>query len=157
MNSTSRALRFLLLAICCVTAVDAAGHDALLMPPPQSKQVGQVERITAQQLKAKLAANQPVTILDVRSSDSYVSSDSRIKGSIHVKLRRLSSRLSLPPLKSVPRESEVVTYCACPRDETSIRAAQILLAAGFKRVLVLDGGWQMWLRANGQVEPRPRA
>jgi len=63
----------------------------------------------------------------------------------------------MSPLKDAPRDREIVTYCACPRDEASIRAAQILLDAGFTRVYVLQGGWQMWLKANGQTEPRPRA
>lgn len=112
--------------------------------------------ISADQLKAKLARNEPVTIIDVRDTQSYLNND-RIKGSIFVKLRRLSYRLSMPPLKNAPRDREVVTYCACPHDEASVRAAQILLAAGFTRVYVLQGGWQMWLKASGQTQPRPRA
>lgn len=112
--------------------------------------------ISADQLKAKLVRNEPVTIIDVRDTQSYLNNN-RIKGSIYVKLRRLSYRLSMPPLKNAPRDREVVTYCACPHDEASIRAAQILLAAGFTRVYVLQGGWQMWLKASGQTQPRPRA
>ena len=114
------------------------------------------EFISADQLKAKLARNEPVTIIDVRDAQSYLNSN-KIKGSMYVKLRRLAYRLTMPPLKSTPRDREVVTYCACPHDEASIRAAQIFLDAGFKRVHVLQGGWQMWLKVNGQTEPRPRA
>jgi rhodanese-related sulfurtransferase len=112
--------------------------------------------MSADQLKARLARNEPVTIIDVRDTDSYLKNN-KIKGSIHVKLRRLSYRLTMPPLKDAPRDREIVTYCACPHDEASIRAAQILSDAGFKRVYVLQGGWQMWVKANGQTEPRPRA
>jgi rhodanese-related sulfurtransferase len=79
-----------------------------------------------------------------------------MKGAIHFKLRRLKSRLTFPPLKDLPKDREIVTYCACPNDESSIAAAQILLASGFKRVSVLKGGWQGWLRANGPVEPRAK-
>ena len=114
------------------------------------------EFISADQLKAKLARNEPVTIIDVRDTQSYLNSN-KIKGSMYVRLRRLAFRLTMPPLKSTPRDREVVTYCACPHDEASIRAAQIFLDAGFKRVHVLQGGWQMWLKVNGQTEPRPRA
>lgn len=120
------------------------------------KAVSAADFVSAEQLKAKLARNEPVTIIDVRDTDSYLN-NSRIKGSIHVKLRRLSYRLTMAPLKDASRDSEVVTYCACPHDEASIRAAQILMDSGFKRVRVLQGGWQMWLKANGQTEPRPRA
>lgn len=147
----------ILLLVSCIMAAPGGYGTVLLTGHEAAQQPQTIERITAEELKAKLAKNEPVTILDVRSTDSYVSSDNRIKGSIHIKLRRLQSRLSFPPLKAVPRNSEVVTYCACPNDEASIRAAQILMDAGFKRVRVLDGGWQMWLRARGQVAPRPKA
>lgn len=116
-----------------------------------------IELITAEELKAQVARNEPVTIIDVRATNSYADSNDRIKGSIYVKLRRLNSRLGLPPLKNVPRDSEVVTYCACPNDESSTRAAQILADAGFNRVRILKGGWRMWLKANGQIESRPKA
>jgi len=112
--------------------------------------------MSADQLKAKLTRNEPVTIIDVRDTNSYLNNN-KIKGSIYVKLRRLSYRLTMPPLKDAPRDREVVTYCACPHDEASIRAAQILADAGFKRVHVLQGGWQMWRKVNGQTEARPRA
>ena len=87
-----------------------------------------VQTITAEELKVKLAKKDPVTILDVRASDSYVSSENKIEGAIFVRFRRLRSRLAQPPLKDVPRDREIVTYCACPNEETSIRAAHVLLA-----------------------------
>jgi rhodanese-related sulfurtransferase len=112
--------------------------------------------MSAEQLKTKLARNEPVTVIDVRDTQTYLNSN-RIKDSIYIKLRRLAYRITMPPLKDLPRDRDVVTYCACPHDEASIRAAQILLDAGFKRVHVLEGGWQMWVKVNGQVSPRPRA
>jgi rhodanese-related sulfurtransferase len=114
------------------------------------------EFITADELKAKLARNEPVTIIDVRAATGLLDSDNKIKGAIYVKLRRLKSRLAFPPLKDVPRNQEVVTYCACPNDESSVRAAQVLLESGFTRVRVLKGGWVMWQKAKGQVEPMAR-
>ncbi len=115
-----------------------------------------VETITAEELKAKLASNHPVTIIDVRSSEGYAASSTTVKGAIHFKLRKLKSRLAFPPLKDLPKDREIVTYCACPNDQSSIAAAQILQAGGFKRVKVLQGGWQEWLRANGPVESRTK-
>ena len=115
-----------------------------------------VEMISADELKAKVTGNQPVTIIDVRSSEGYAAATTTVKGAIHFKLRKLKYRLAYPPLKNVPKDQEIVTYCACPKDEASIAAAQILQASGFKRVKVLQGGWQEWLRANGPVEPRPK-
>jgi len=65
-----------------------------------------------EELKAKVAGNEPVTIIDVRATDAYIGSDNKIKGAIRVKLRRLKARLALAPLKDVPHDREVVTYCA---------------------------------------------
>ena len=115
-----------------------------------------VQMISAEDLKARVAANQPITLIDVRSSQGYANSNNTMKGSIHFKLRKLKSRLAFPPLKDLPKDREIVTYCACPNDESSIEAAQILQASGFKRVSVLKGGWQSWLKANGPVEPRTK-
>ncbi|MFZ0063086.1 MAG: rhodanese-like domain-containing protein [Pyrinomonadaceae bacterium] len=80
----------------------------------------------------------------------------KIKGAVYVKLRRLKYRLAFPPLKDVPRNRDVVTYCACPNDEASIRAAQVLRESGFTRVHVLKGGWVVWKKANGQIERTAR-
>ena len=115
-----------------------------------------VEMISADELKTKVASNHPVTIIDVRSSEGYAASSTTIKGALHFKVRKLRSRLTYAPFKDLPRDREIVTYCACPKDQSSIAAAQILQAAGFKRVKVLQGGWQEWLRVSGPVEPRAK-
>jgi len=122
----------------------------------QTPTTSDVAMISADELKAKLAGNQPVMIIDVRGSQSYAAATQTIRGAIHFKSRKLQSRLAFPPLKDLPRDREIVTYCSCPKDEASIAAAQILQASGFKRVRVLQGGWQEWLKANGPVEPRTK-
>jgi rhodanese-related sulfurtransferase len=122
----------------------------------QAQQPG-VNMITAEELKTKIANNEQVTVIDVRSSEGFANSTTTLKGSIHFKLRKLKSRLNFAPLKDLPRNREIVTYCACPNDESSIAAAQILQAAGFTRVRVLQGGWHEWLRVKGPVQPRTRS
>ena len=114
----------------------------------------QTSFITAEELKAKLSKNEAVTIIDVRSANGI--DDNKIKGAVYVKLRRLKYRLAFPPLKDVPRNRDVITYCACPNDEASIRAAQVLRESGFTRVHVLKGGWVVWKKANGQIERTAR-
>jgi len=113
-----------------------------------------VETITAEELKAKLAGNEPITIIDVRSPQGYAASTTTIKGAIHFKGRKIKSRLKYAPLKDLSKDREIVIYCACPNDESSISAAQVLKESGFKRVRVLQGGWNGWLQAKGPVEPR---
>lgn len=115
-----------------------------------------VNMISVDELKTKMNSNQAVTIIDVRSSESYAAATATIKGAIHFKVRKLKYRLAYPPMNSVPKDREIVTYCSCPKDEASIEAAQILISSGFTRVRVLQGGWGEWLRANGPVQPRAR-
>lgn len=133
-----------------VTSLGARGlGPAPVTIPAQSSNV---EFTTAAELKAKVVQKQRVTIIDVRTSDSFADSNRKIKGAVHVKLRRLRYRLGFAPLNTVAKNSEVVTYCACPNDELSIKAAEVLLGSGFQRVRVLKGGWHDWLKQNGPVE-----
>ena len=137
------------IALSLSTSIAAVVNDVPKKPTA-------VDLITVQELKAKFTANEAVVIIDVRGSESYANSDSKIKGAIHVNVRRLQFRLGFAPLKDVPKDREIVTYCACPSEEASIKAAQILLVNGFKRVRALKGGWQEWQKAAGATEPRPR-
>jgi rhodanese-related sulfurtransferase len=120
---------------------------------PQSKQAQfvQVEFIAPEELKTKIAKNEPVAIVDLRGASLYAQSDTKIKGSVHSKVRKIAYQL-----RELPRDREVITYCACPADEAAIVAAQALLANGFRRVWVLKGGWNAWLQAGGPVQPKPK-
>lgn len=151
----SRLVVCVFLLICAVN-VDggAGGGQASTQAKSDQPKPPEIERITAEELKSKIAGKIPVAIIDVRSTNTFISSENKIKGAIRIKARRLRARLAYPPLKDIPRDREVVTYCACPNDETSVRAAQVLLDAGFKRVRALKGGWQAWLKVNGQVEQK---
>ena len=142
---------FVVLTICV-----AVVYQDVLASAQSPATSGGVALMSAEELKTKLAANEGVIVIDVRSSETYASSDQKIRGAVHVKVRRLKHRLSFPPLKDVPRDREVVTYCSCPADEAAIVAARILLENGFKHVRVLKGGWREWVKINGQTQNKPR-
>jgi rhodanese-related sulfurtransferase len=158
MNSIRWQIRTcVLFLITLLIAVGVAKTYAGSTHPGVEPQVSsQIEFITANELKTQIAGSRPLAIIDVRSTGGLGGGERKIKGAFHVKLRRLKYRLNFSPLKDIPREQEVITYCACPNDEASIRAAQILLEAGFKRVHVLKGGWVAWQKVNGQMEAVPR-
>lgn len=44
---------------------------------------------------------------------------------------------------TLPKDTWIVTYCACPHQE-SIHAANVLLEAGFTKVHTLDEGYIVW-------------
>lgn len=140
------------LAACATTnfaqqRVDVSG----LKLPAKPEALRPVGFITPEELKAKLAQNETVAIIDVRGPNAYAQSEKTIKGALHTKLRRVAFRL-----KELPRDREIITYCACPNDEAAAIAARSLLSNGFKRVAVLKGGWNAWLQAGGPVQPRPK-
>ena len=147
-----------MVVLTCLAMAKVGTHNvaAFARGEVASQNSSATEFITPDELKAKLAKNEPVTIIDVRAASGLLDSDNKIKGAVYVKLRRLKYRLAFLPLRDVPRTQEVVTYCACPNDESSVRAAQVLREAGFKRARVLKGGWVAWKKANGQVEPMAR-
>jgi rhodanese-related sulfurtransferase len=134
----------------------AAGGQGPAQAKPDQTKPPEVEWITVEELKAKLAKNEAVTIVDLRAVDSLEQGSNMIKGAIHLRSRRLRYRISFTPFKELPRNREIVTYCACPSDETAVRAVQVFQEAGFKRVRVLKGGWQAWLKAGGAVESMPK-
>jgi rhodanese-related sulfurtransferase len=150
--NSSRALACVLLAACAATF----GLDSARAGAQGGAEAAAAEFVSAAGLKEKLSKGEPVTLIDLRSADAYAGSDGKIAGALHIKERRLRARLALPPLRDLPRDAEVITYCACPNDEAAVRAAQTLSAAGFKRVRILKGGWRAWLDARGQVEAKPR-
>lgn len=148
--------QYMFFLICLAIATQGTGMvEALPQTEAAQRPSSPVEFITAEELKVEIARGQPLTIIDVRST-AGLNDERKIKGAIHVKLRRLRSRLNFSPLKEAPRDRLAVAYCACPSDESSIRAAQVLLDAGFKRVRVLKGGWALWQKINGQTETAPR-
>jgi rhodanese-related sulfurtransferase len=107
-----------------------------------------VERITVDELKSKLSKKEPVLIIDVRGSD-YDASETKIKGAIRIAPAELEARL-----KDLPRDKEIVTYCACSTDGGAIKARETLLQNGFKNVRALKGGWNAWNAAGGAVEQK---
>jgi rhodanese-related sulfurtransferase len=107
-----------------------------------------VQRITVDELKSKLASQESVVIIDVRGHD-YDSSDSKIKGAVRIAPAQIQAHLA-----DFPHDSQIVTYCSCPTDGGSVSAAKILQLNGFKNVRALKGGWNSWVQAGGATEPK---
>jgi rhodanese-related sulfurtransferase len=152
-----RAKTWILILAIALPIFEGAGYAVqkvdvpAIKPQANSDQMFQVDFITAAELKSKIAKHEPVSIIDLRADTLYEQSDKTIKGAFHTKVRKAATRL-----RATPRDNEVVTYCACAADEAAIIAARSLLANGFKRVRVLRGGWNAWLQAGGQVQPKAK-
>jgi hypothetical protein len=85
---------------------DAASPAGKAAEVTQAAQPAEVERITVEELKGKLAKNEPVFIIDSRSQGSYDATETKIKGALRIPMDEVESRLS-----EIPRDKEIVTYC----------------------------------------------
>src|SRR5947208_17156867 len=77
-------------------------------PQGKQEQLVPVEFITAQELKAKIAKNETLAILDLRAEGAYSQSDKTIKGSVHLKVRRVTIRCRV-----TTRDKKVLADCSC--------------------------------------------
>jgi 3-mercaptopyruvate sulfurtransferase SseA len=74
--------------------------------PAEPQKEGEVPRITVEELKAELAKNAPVFIIDSRSPGSYDNSEIKIKGAVRIPMDEVESRLG-----EIPHDREIVVYC----------------------------------------------
>lgn len=110
---------------------------------------GDIPKTTIQELKTKLDNGENVVILDVRSRGSWRASDVKIKGAVRIPPDELRARAS-----ELPFTGEIVAYCTCPDEASSIGAGIVLKRMGFQRVSALLGGFDAWVEADYPLEPK---
>ena len=94
-----------------------------------------------------LHARKSVLVVDVRDADSFASG--HIPGAMHVPVREIEAQVAA--VRKAAKGRVIVTYCSCPTEASSLRAAQQLSAAGLKaRALV--GGFPRWVESGGAIE-----
>jgi rhodanese-related sulfurtransferase len=96
------------------------------------------------------AAPLDVMILDVRSHGYYDKDTQRIKGSQRLEPNALSELAA-----NLPKDKEMVLYCTCYREATSLKVALELEDQGLTKVSVLEGGFTAWKDAGLPVETVP--
>lgn len=104
-------------------------------------------RIEAHELSAMMGRGENPVVLDVRTRSHRLADGRQIPGAHAVDLDALESTLV-----AVPRDQEVVVYCACPNEATAAKVALQLRARGFQRVRPLSGGIEAWVSAGHAVE-----
>jgi rhodanese-related sulfurtransferase len=110
-----------------------------------------VSRVGPAELRGLLAGSAPPLILDLRSA-LMREGHGGIPGALAIELDELKRA---PP--QLPRDRDIITYCACPNDVSAVRAAQSLTSLGYARVRVLTGGVEAWQAAGGTLEPAATA
>ena len=101
--------------------------------------------IAPAELRDLLSNGSKVTLLDVREPFEW--EIARLPGATHVPLGQLAARLG-----ELDGRREVVAYCH--RGVRSLRARDLLVAAGFSKVRSLRGGIDAWARDVDPETPR---
>jgi membrane protein DedA with SNARE-associated domain/rhodanese-related sulfurtransferase len=97
-----------------------------------------VPRLTAQQVTEKLEAGEDPMIIDLRPHPARQEHPG-IPGSLPLSIDEVIARH-----QDLPRDRDVILYCACPRDAASVQAAWRLRDKGFTRAWPLEGGIEAW-------------
>ncbi|MEP7061842.1 MAG: DedA family protein/thiosulfate sulfurtransferase GlpE [Betaproteobacteria bacterium] len=103
-------------------------------------------RITVDELRDIITGDAPPMVIDIGSNLAHQSRP-HIAGAALMDLDRIAREAM-----RFPTDRDIVIYCACPNEESSKRAAQILRAKGFTRARPLIGGIDAWVAAGGDVE-----
>lgn len=106
-----------------------------------------VMRISAEELKARLDANENILILDTRNRLDRDSDPVRIPGAFHI----LPEHVEFRP-EDIAFDQEIVVYCTCPNEATSARVSLQLQRQGLPHARPLQGGLDAWRQRNLPVE-----
>jgi membrane protein DedA with SNARE-associated domain/rhodanese-related sulfurtransferase len=105
-------------------------------------------RISPIELKRRLEAGDRLVIFDLRTPLDIETTPYGIPGA-----RWISADALDEPHQLIHTNSEVIFYCAEPREATSARRALLLTRHGYKNVHPLSGGLGGWRQAGFVVEP----
>jgi rhodanese-related sulfurtransferase len=104
-----------------------------------------VPRISKEDLKQRLDASAPVTIIDARLKYPFEHSTVVLPGAVRY--------VPGGPLPALPRDREVIVYDSDPNELASSHVAAELIRQGY-RAATLKGGIVEWLTANLPTEAK---
>jgi membrane protein DedA with SNARE-associated domain/rhodanese-related sulfurtransferase len=103
-------------------------------------------RIDVAELYELMQAGAEPIIVDVRSATARALEPRWIPGALHVPIEEIAKHI-----KDLPRDRDIVLYCACPSEASAARVARVLMNHGFKKVRPLHGGLDAWRAAGYAV------
>jgi len=109
-----------------------------------------IARITPEELKGKIDSGEDVVIVDLRHALDFEAQPETIPGALHMDAAELEEAHEV-----IPRDREIVLFCACPNEVTAARLALLLRRKGITRIRPLAGGYEGW-RSRGFPLTRPK-
>jgi len=105
--------------------------------------------VTADAVKQRMDSGERVIFLDTRSPDEWDAAHQQLAGAHRFRPSEVENHLRL-----VPQGYPIVTYCECPNQRCSTRAAEALMENGWKDVHPLAGGFAAAVQAGLATEPK---
>lgn len=102
-----------------------------------------IARITADELKQMMENGHETVIVDLRQPLDIQADPYTIPGALRMAMEELEQRH-----QEIPRDRDVILYCACPNEATAARMALLLKKNGITRVRPLAGGVEAWRERN---------
>lgn len=106
-----------------------------------------IARITAEELKQMMDNGREMVIVDLRQPLDREADPYAIPGALRMAVEELEHRHH-----EIPRDRDVILYCACPNEVTSAKMALLLKKNGITRVRPLAGGVEAWRERNYPLE-----
>jgi membrane protein DedA with SNARE-associated domain/rhodanese-related sulfurtransferase len=113
----------------------------------RSRSLRPVPRIGAAEAAKNLSR---LAVFDARSHGYYEKGAMRIAGSARLEPNALTTEAA-----KLPKDREIVVYCTCIREATSVRVARLLADQHGLHVSIIEGGFSAWKRAGLPVEQVP--
>ena len=107
------------------------------------------DRITAEDLRERLAAGETLTVVDLRHPLDFEADPYVVPGALYIPADQIADRHG-----EIPRTAEIILYCTCPDEGTSVKEAMRLKAKGVGRVRPLEGGFDGWRERGFPVQFR---
>jgi membrane protein DedA with SNARE-associated domain/rhodanese-related sulfurtransferase len=98
-----------------------------------------IARITPEELKEKLDAGEDIIVVDLRHALDFDANPETIPGALHVDAAELEEASDV-----IPRDREIVLFCACPNEVTAARLALLLRSKGITQIRPLSEGYEGW-------------
>lgn len=98
-----------------------------------------VARISATELKQLMEDGHQSVVVDLRGALDHIADPYTIPGALRISAEELEQRH-----QDIPRDRDVILFCACPNEATAARLALILRRKGITRVRPLAGGIDAW-------------
>ena len=107
-----------------------------------------VPKLSVQQVTEKIAAGEDPVFIDLHPHGARREVPG-IPGSLSLSVEEV-----IAGHRDIPRDRDVILYCACPQDAASVQAAWTLREKGLTRVWPLVGGIEAWHAITSKTEAR---